>query len=80
MGNDYLKLCINYCELGYDISLTSVYGKEAIKMVKRYSHPAGDRLESIQIINHERLLDDKYYSSNVIRFLYEQIEEREDNY
>lgn len=77
MKNNFLKTCIDYCELGYDISLTSFFGKDAIRMVKRHSHVTEKSLSSVQVIDYDRLENEKPYFNYVARFLYEEIERKE---
>ena len=48
---NYLDSCISYASLGYDVSLTNIYGKDAIRMVKRYSYKAERELICEQIID-----------------------------
>jgi hypothetical protein len=65
-----------YCNLGYDITLTQLYGKDAIRMVKRYSHIAEKEVICEQIIEHDALRDE-HYLNKVLTFMYENIEQQE---
>lgn len=69
---------IEYSSLGYDITLTNLFGKDAIRMVKRYSHKAEKALYCEQVADHEQLLYDEDRFLDTIRFLYKNIQEQEE--
>jgi len=73
MEKTYFEWCCDYSDLGYDISLTSLYGKEAIRMVKRYSHKREGEIVCEQICCHENLKD-LVRLHEIIQFLYEDIQ------
>jgi hypothetical protein len=70
---------IDYSELGYDVTLTSLFGKEAIKMVKRYSYTAKQPLVCEQIQDHKSLLIDDFRLHQILQFLYDDIQEQEES-
>lgn len=72
----FLDYCIHYACLGYDVTLTSIYCKDGIRMVKRYSHPAERSLTCIQICDHESLKSiDKVH--DILDYMYNNIQEQE---
>ena len=72
----YFEYMFHYACLGYDVSLTNIYGKDAIRMVKRYSYPAQRSLSCVQIQEHENLKDlDRLH--DVLSYMYNNIEEQE---
>jgi hypothetical protein len=71
-----LQIILNYSSLGYDLIFTTIVGKDAIRMVKRYSHIAEKHIVSEQIYNHEELCNEKTLRS-VANFLYNDIQEQE---
>ena len=73
---DFLTACKSYSALGYDISLTSLFGKEAIRMVKRYSKPAERHLICEQIYSHDKLIDE-WEVHKITQFLYDDIQKQE---
>lgn len=73
----YLEQVLNYADLGYEISLISIFGKSAILMVKRHSHPAGKSLICEQIIEYGRLRDDDRLNE-ILSFMYNNIQEQEE--
>jgi len=68
---DLLK---HYCDLGYDVYLTSIFGKDGICMTKRYSHKAERKLQCLQIWDHARI---DTTLEQVCTFMYSDIEEQE---
>jgi hypothetical protein len=78
MENNLFKSIIDYCLLGYDITLTNLYGKEAIRMVKRYSYIAERPLICEQIQGHDILLKDENRFDEVLNFLYNDIQLQEE--
>jgi hypothetical protein len=73
---DFLTTCKSYSALGYDISLTSLFGKEAIRMVKRYSKTAERHLVCEQIYSHDKLTDE-WEVHKITQFLYDDIQKQE---
>lgn len=73
---NFLDTCKSYSALGYDITLTFMYGKEAIRMVKRYSHPAKRHLICEQIYEHDKL-NDEWEIHKITKFLYDDIQKQE---
>lgn len=73
------KKLIEYSALGYDITLTSLFSKDAIRMVKRYSYKSEKSLCCEQIADHEQLLYDEDRFLNTIRFLYKDIQNQEES-
>lgn len=73
---NFLETCKSYSALGYDITLTFMYGKEAIRMIKRYSHPAKRHLICEQIYSHDKLNDD-WEVHKITKFLYDDIQKQE---
>lgn len=73
---EFLETCISYSCLGYDITLTSIYYKQGIRMVKRYSHTAERPLTCEQVFDHEKLKDPEQLYK-ITQFLYEDIIEQE---
>lgn len=74
-----MEKIIQYSALGYDITFTYIYGKEALRMVKRYSHKAEKSLCCEQIVDHEKLLYDEDRFLDIIRFLYKDIQNQEES-
>ena len=72
----YLDQCITYASLGYEVSLVHIYGKQAIMMVKRYSHPAEGPVHCQQIIDHSRMYDNDRVH-DILQLLYDDIQEQE---
>jgi len=68
---------IDYSSLGYDVTLTRLFGKDAIRMAKRYSHKAGQPIICEQIQNHESLINQEFRLNEVLQFLYDDIQEQE---
>ena len=77
MENRFKKL-IEYSELGYDVTLTNLYGKKAIRMVKVYSYKAEKPICCEQIADHQELLQDENRFLNTMKFLYENIQKQEE--
>lgn len=73
---DSLQQILDYAGLGYEISFTQIYGKDAILMRKRYSHPAQQPLISEQIFNHEHV-EDKERFADLLNWMYDDIQEQE---
>ena len=74
---ELFKILIHYSNLGYDITLTSIVGKDGIRMVKRYSHKAERSLVCEQMSEHHKLLDKKRLQET-IQFLYDDIKNQEE--
>jgi len=66
----------SYSGLGYDISLTNVYGKEGVKMFKRFSYIRKAPVVCIQVVEHDEL-DDLEKFNDIIDWMYRNIEEQE---
>lgn len=77
MEGDFFKQLKDYCDLGYDISMTHICGKDAIRMIKRYSYKAEKPLYCEQIVNHEKLENEEYLQ-NVLDFMYNHIQQQEE--
>ncbi len=74
---NYLDYCISYASLGYDVTLTTLYGKEAIRMVKVYSYKAERKLTCEQIIEHDNLKDPENLH-RILDFMYNDIQRQEE--
>lgn len=74
--NDFLDYAIHYSILGYDINLGSVYGKDSIKMTKRYSHVREAKVYCEQIQEHEQLRNTERLAQ-VLDWMYNDIKEQE---
>ena len=72
----YLQSVINYTSLGYEITLISLYGKDAIRMRKAYSYKAERPLICEQVIHYEELQDEEQ-RAKIFEFLYNDIQEQE---
>lgn len=68
---------IDYSSLGYDVTLTRLFGKDAIRMVKRWSHKAQQPLVCEQIQDHKSLVEQDFRLNEVLQFLYDNIQEQE---
>ncbi len=75
-GHNLFYWASSYSSLGYDISFTVIHGKEAIKMVKRYSSKAKRALICEQIQEHDQLKNPQLLHA-VLEFLYNSIQEQE---
>lgn len=64
-----------YSALGYDVSLTNIFGKDAVKMVKRYSYVRKDSILCEQIIDHDNLTEERL--QHVCDFMYRDIQNQE---
>ena len=73
----YLKTCREYSDLGYDLYLTSICGKDGIRMTKRYSYKFEGQVHSQQIWSHDRL--DKENLHTIVNFMYKDIQEQEES-
>lgn len=73
---DLIQKFINYANLGYDVSLTSIVGFDGIRMVKRYSHVAEKALISEQVVSYDELKSEESLEK-ILRFLYEDIQNQE---
>lgn len=76
MKRTFLENIKHYSELGYDITLTSIYGKDAVRMVKRYSVPAERALICEQIVDHDEIGDNDY-TFDFFNYMYENIQNQE---
>lgn len=72
----FFKWCKDYSALGYDVYLTSLFGKDAIRMVKRYSYKSGSPVVCEQICEHESLLD-LAKLHEILNFMYNNIQSQE---
>lgn len=70
-----IDVLLSYSSLGYDVSFTSIFGKDAIGMTKRYSHIAERELYCQQIFEHDNMNLDRL--RKVCDFMYENIQEQE---
>jgi len=75
----FLYWCKSYHDLGYNLYLTDLYGKDGIRMEKRYSYKAEKMLFCEQIIHHDRIIDTEYLET-ILDFLYKEIELQEKEY
>lgn len=73
---DYLDAIISYAGLGYEITLITLYGKDAIRMRKAYSYKAERPLICEQVIHHEDLKNPEQ-RHKIFEFLYNDIQEQE---
>jgi len=73
---EHFKILMYYSNLGYDVMLTTIAGKDGIRMVKRYSHIAERHLICEQIYEHDRLMDVDTFRQ-VATFLYNDIQEQD---
>ena len=71
-----IQMFLEYCGLGYDVYFTSIVGKDAIRMTKRYSHKAGKCVHCQQVIDHDKLTEEKLRS--ILDFMYHDIEKQEE--
>jgi hypothetical protein len=71
-----LQQILDYADLGYEISFTNIYGKDAVLMRKRYSHPAERALICEQIFDHEHVKN-KGRFAHLLNWLYDDIQEQE---
>lgn len=76
-GSNFLKVCKSYSDLGYDLYLTSIFGKDGIRMTKRYSHKFEGPVSSQQIWTHERLDPESLHK--LTDFMYNDIREQEES-
>ena len=74
---NYLEHCIEYIDLGCEVSLITIFGKDAIQMVKTYSHPAKRKLLCQQMWSHNRLTNEGQLF-NILKFLYDDIQKQEE--
>jgi hypothetical protein len=65
----------NYATLGYETTLTMMLGKEAVRMVKVYSHKTECSISCEQI--HEFSSSKDEYFFKVLDFMYNDIQEQE---
>lgn len=72
---EIIKIFLEYTSLGYDVYFTSIVGKDAITMTKRYSHKSESKLHCQQIYNHNKL--DEGSIRSVLEFMYNDIQEQE---
>lgn len=67
----------SYSDLGYDVTLIRIYGKDGIRMRKRYSHVREKEVICEQVWNHDRLEDlDEF--NDFLDKLYNNIKEQEE--
>ena len=71
-----LQMLIEYASLGYDFSLTNIYGKEAVQMIKRYSYKKEGPVKCLQMYEHEKIKNETEFS-RILQFLYDDIQEQE---
>jgi hypothetical protein len=76
--DSHFKIIMEYAALGYEVTLTLLYGKEAIRMVKIYSHKAKAPVVCEQIQEHDILLKDESRFNEVLNFLYNDIQLQEE--
>lgn len=76
--DNFLKIMLEYQSLGYEITLTNVYGKDAIRMTKIYSHLSETPLDCLQVINLDILQDD-IKLHDLTNFMYQEIRDKEES-
>lgn len=74
---DFFYWIRSYCDLGYDVTLTQLHGKEAIRMVKRYSFKRGDSITCEQIIEHDNFKSEERLQK-ILQFCYDDIQRQEE--
>jgi hypothetical protein len=72
-----LQQILDYASLGYEISFTQIFGKDAILMRKRYSHPANKPLVCEQMFNHGDARNN-HKLHLVLEFMYRDIQKQEE--
>lgn len=77
MRNSHWETIKSYSSLGYDISLTTLYGKDAIRMVKRHSHKRGSSIVCTQVSEHDKL-DDLERFNDTVDWMYNDIQNQEE--
>jgi hypothetical protein len=65
----------HYCDLGYDVSFTMLFGKEGIRMNKRYSYKTESPIMCEQMFRYSEASDLRLREA--LLFLYEDIREQE---
>lgn len=73
---DLSNVFLNYDSLGYDACFTTFFGKDAVRLTKRYSHKAEKPLHCEQIFNKESKTENDL--REVFDFMYNDIKEQED--
>jgi len=71
-----LKIFKYYSDIGYDVFFTKIFGKEGLKMVKRYSYKAERSLVCTQIFEYSEKNDKEL--RECLLFMYNDIEEQEE--
>jgi hypothetical protein len=74
---DSLQQIIDYANLGYEISFTHIFGKDAVLMRKRYSYRAHQALVCEQVFDHEHIKDKEIFA-NLLNWMYNDIKDQED--
>lgn len=78
ISDNFYSTCMFYNDMGYDLFITSMYGKSGLKMNKRYSYPLQkENISCFQICHIENLESDPEYLSDIVDFLYRNIESQE---
>jgi hypothetical protein len=77
LKNEFFAKLKEYSDLGYDVMLTSFFGKDAIRMVKRYSYVAEKPLVCEQIYSHDDLINSDTLN-RVLDFMYNDIKNQEE--
>lgn len=72
-GLDIFK---HYSNLGYDVFFTRIYGKEGLKMIKRYSYKAERPLICTQIFEYSDKTEKDI--KQCFQYMYEDIQEQEE--
>lgn len=76
--NYFLQQCITYSGLGYDITVSHIFGKECLRMIKRLSRHKDEPVHTAQICNHSKL-NNKEYLNGLISFLFADIAKQEES-
>lgn len=63
-----IQMFLEYCGLGYDVYFTSIVGKDAIRMTKRYSHKVGKCVNCQRVIDQDKLTGERPRS--ILGFMY----------
>lgn len=74
---DSLQQILDYASLGYEVSFTHIFGKDAVLMRKQYSYRAHQALVCEQMFDHGDARD-KHRLFLVLEFMYKDIQNQEE--
>jgi len=75
-SDSFLGKVMYYNSLGYEVTITKWMGKDAVKMVKRYSYKRCGEITCMQVTSSEVFSDNKRID-HLLNYMYENIEEQE---